>query len=402
MAYPDHNKPFELYTDASDYQMGAAILQDGRPVAYWSRKLNSAQRGYTTMEKELLAVVMCCNEFRSMLLGANITVFTDHKNLTFRTLNPQRVLRWRLFLEDFNPTFRYIPGKENVLADCFSRLPRMSKVLEGGNGSANKGTIVDFNSLKPPEDPDDQFHIEETVLDANTCADFLPYVDPRDPEVFESFLNLPTLEEMDNPVTMHRIQEEQFEDQDLNERMRQNTSKFIIQYIQEKPIICIGSMQDWKIALPITLIKPIIRWYHKVLGHCGKERLYETISSRFFAPGLYTAVQQYDCDDCQRYKLLGAGYGLLPPREAKLAPWDEVAIDLIGPWKIELPNKSKVEIMALTCIDTVTNLVESSEFETRRRLMSPNNFAMYGCQDIPNQTDASMIMEASSLAKRFN
>jgi hypothetical protein len=55
--------------------------------------------------------------------------------------------------------------------------------------------------------------------------------------------------------------------------------------------------------------------------------------------------------DCQKHKLAGHGYGLLPKLEVLIAPWEEVAIDLIGRWKVRV-NGQQVEFNALTCIDT--------------------------------------------------
>jgi hypothetical protein len=73
LCYPDVNKPvlFHLYTNASDYHLGAVIMQDKKPIVFYLRKLNTAQKRYTTTEKnrELLSAIETCKEYKNILLG---------------------------------------------------------------------------------------------------------------------------------------------------------------------------------------------------------------------------------------------------------------------------------------------------------------------------------------------
>jgi hypothetical protein len=78
LAYPDFNKPFHIYIDASDLQLGAVIMQDKKPLAFYSRKLNTAERRYTTTERELLSTIETCKEYKNILLKKE-NLFFSHK-----------------------------------------------------------------------------------------------------------------------------------------------------------------------------------------------------------------------------------------------------------------------------------------------------------------------------------
>jgi hypothetical protein len=103
LAYPNFEIPFEVHIDASAYQLGAVISQNGKPIAFYSRKLTPTQTWHTTTERELLSIVKTLKEFQTILLGQQLIVHTDHENLTYKHFNSDRVIQWGLHIEEYSP-----------------------------------------------------------------------------------------------------------------------------------------------------------------------------------------------------------------------------------------------------------------------------------------------------------
>src|SRR3569623_267992 len=139
---PEERKPYEVITDASDYGLGAVLLQEGYPIAFESRKLNSAELNYTVTEKEMLAVVHALRVWRCYLEGAQFTVFTDHVSNTFFQTQPslsRRQARWSEFIQRFGVfKWEYLKGERNV-ADALSR----------GDVTASQLQSVDSDKAQP-------------------------------------------------------------------------------------------------------------------------------------------------------------------------------------------------------------------------------------------------------------
>ncbi|KAG6465364.1 hypothetical protein O3G_MSEX015105 [Manduca sexta] len=150
LQYPDFEKEFILTTDASNFAIGAVLSQgpigNDRPIAYASRTLNSSEINYSTIEKELLAIVWGTKYFRPYLFGRKFKVLTDHKPLQWvmNVKEPNsRLTRWRLKLSEYNFTPIYKQGKFNTNADALSR-------IEINNEDANS---IAVNVSEPEKQP---------------------------------------------------------------------------------------------------------------------------------------------------------------------------------------------------------------------------------------------------------
>ena len=131
LAHPDSSLPIVLMVDASDVAVGAALYQirnnQVEPLAFFSKKLNPAQRNYSTYDRELLAAYLAVKHFRFMVEGREFKIITDHKPLTYAFQQKPdkaspRQLRHLDFIGQFTTSIVYLPGSLNTAADACSRI----------------------------------------------------------------------------------------------------------------------------------------------------------------------------------------------------------------------------------------------------------------------------------------
>ncbi|KAJ9547266.1 hypothetical protein OSB04_019809 [Centaurea solstitialis] len=124
LTLPNGADGFVVYCDASKLGLGCVLMQDGKVIAYASRKLKVHELNYPTHDMELTAVVFALKIWRHYLYGVKCQVYTDHKSLQYllnqKELN-MRQRRWIELLSDYDCEILYHPGKGNVVVDALSR-----------------------------------------------------------------------------------------------------------------------------------------------------------------------------------------------------------------------------------------------------------------------------------------
>ena len=276
LTYPNFNKPFDLYTDASHLQLGSVNSQEGKPIAFYSRKLTDAQTRYTTTERELLAIVETLKEYHNILLGHEINVYTDHKNLTCKHINTERIMRWRLLLEEYGLNIQYIQGSKNVVADALSRL----ELDKDSDKSLAETQAFEYYFVA---------RALSKLETTNECTNFND-ITVTNEQLSESY-GQNELPKDTFPLTYKIFDNYQRKDKDIHAKLKDNVyhTKDFRGGGTTRMLIC----HDDKIVVPKILQKYVVRWYHNHLLHPGAVRTELTIRPHLYWPNLRLDVRQY-------------------------------------------------------------------------------------------------------------
>ena len=337
LAYPDYSETFEIYADACDTQIGAVITQVNRPLAFFSRKLSDTQKRYNVTEKELLSIVETLKEFKGMLWGQRIVVYTDHKNLTQDALGltSDRVYRWRLLLEEYGPEIIYIKGIHNTVADAISRL-EFSKPM----------------SFKEPRQ-------NWMILAKSWCKMKYSHRNSKDEQNMD--INYVFAHRNDEgeiyPLTVEEIATAQKKDKAIQKDKL--SLKYERKLVENTYVLC----KDGRLVIPKKLQKRAIAWYHHYLQHPGHTRLEETLKQAMYWTEMRKSVRQFvkGCKSCQTNKRSKHSYGKLPPKLVITNPWEALCLDLVGPYTIKGKDGSEIDFMCLTMIDPASSWFELVE-----------------------------------------
>ncbi len=311
LAFPDYSLPFTLCTDASALGIGAVLMKtegSKRPhvIAYASRVLTAAESKYRITHLEALAVVWALKHFRDIIFGYPITVYTDHIAVTQLFHGKKltgRLARWYLTIQQFKPTFKYLPCKANTVADALSRNIPVSAVKETANFS-----LSELHSAQR-QDP-----IWSKVIYALESGDDSTV--PHMPVPLSSFI--------------------------LKEDVLYRTGT-------------VGKTKVTHLVIPSSLVETTLKLLHYApsAGHPGREKTLYMARAKYYWPTLRLDIEKHiaQCLSCAEAKGTTKTAPILEyPLPAR--PFDVIGIDLL-----QLPRSHQGSSYVLVCVDHFSRFI---------------------------------------------
>ncbi|CAF5024393.1 unnamed protein product, partial [Rotaria sp. Silwood1] len=406
---PDQNLPFKIQTDASKIGIGAVLMQThpngDLPLAYLSKKFTTTQMNWPATEQECYAIIYAIEKWHKYLDGRSFTIETDHKPLLPFNLKQQlnsKCERWRLKLQQYQFTIRYIKGKHNTVADYLSRspvdngtndeddyTPTQSRSTQTDNCMKTQIIAPVMTRRQARQQPNERtdHHLSDQTCDGNRQARNVDI--PIDHSCIPKANQLPTSiynTDCDKiiPFTLEQLKELQHQDDEINN---------IIYNIKNYKEYFVKNNMLMKKAFPPVPVIPkgriradIIKIYHDTPAngaHFGRDRTIHKIQQRYYWPHMISDIQNYikSCVPClqnnpQRQKPPGALKPIKPPEGV----WQLLTMDFHGPITPTTKHGNKYIILLTDVLSkfVITKAVRDCTASTAAQFLIEEVILKYG------------------------
>lgn len=352
LIYPNFNKNFTITCDASIEGLGAVLEQEKRPIAYASRTLTDAEKGWSATELELNAVVYSWVTFKTYILGRHVKIYSDHmplKGVLKMKDTASRIVRLQQKLLDCDYEIIYKKGKENSCADFLSRNPvagpSWTLTIQTRPRSSTSTEIKYI--LTTTDGCEDTSYSKCMAITRRQSASETnkqqqqkanaSIIDPPGSEPRKKDSNTRTTTAQTLPTTKDDDDDEAIEWLELEDQLN-NTGITIITKDND--------------------MKAILQDYHDSVfgGHFGTAKTYSRIKKHFYWVGMKSYITEYikHCIKCQTNKVGRATKMLLCETDLSKKPFDKIYIDMVGAVTMSASGNQYI----LSVIDDLTRFVD--------------------------------------------
>ena len=345
LKFPNFNKPFIIYTDASLTGIGACLMQIHgdklHPLAFVSRSLNPAQKSYAATKREALALIFALEQFRHLILCYPTHVYTDHLPLVsiFRKETKDATInRWTLLAQEYEIQIHYVPGKENILADALSRLPMKKKTLENFDDKLVEriNTIeTELYSYLPEKIPWTKEELKTTQENDENCLK-IKNIMKNPKKSSETILKFKVIK---NILYVYRVF-----------KRPSGTDEILVPYI------------------PNELMDKAFKVIHRdtTAGHQGFERTLQYFRRNFYNTEEKDIIKN-KCETCTACIRAKSHPSLVPIKKypIPLQPFDTISTDILGPLPITInANKFILVVRDFTTRYSIITALKNKETES--------------------------------------
>lgn len=350
LAFPDHNQPFVLHTDASAKGLGAVLYQrqNGvmRVIAYASRSLTSAEQRYHlhSGKLEFLALKWAvCEHFRDYLYySQGFTVYTDNNPLTY-ILTSARLnatgYRWVAELSDFQFNIKYRPGKSNGDADALSRMPLdFEKYITECTMETSKETIESHIDMVKGRDRGDVTWISSVTMNMDLINQDIEQVECSLTSTWHvSDIVMRTDQRSDPDIGRVIAYKQSGKYPTRTDRFGEtpNTKVLMREWnrltLGDDEILRRKKGEALQLLLPRKYHRPVLKQLHNEMGHLGASRVFQLARDRFYWPRMHKDIETYCTRICSCLKQKRPGKENRAPMQhlSSSAPFELISIDFM-------------------------------------------------------------------------